>query len=100
MKTKQIPLIVMLLAGAVASICARLMHYELETTLWILLLVLIVFYIVGCFAKKTIDSFEAAIAAAAKELEKQEEEAKASEEGEMAVGETPESSLETESAQA
>ena len=99
MKTKQIPLIVMLLAGAVASICARLMHYELETTLWILLLVLIVFYIVGCFAKKTIDSFEAAIAAA-KELEKQEEEAKASEEGEMAVGETPESGLETESAQA
>ena len=96
MKTKQIPLIVMLLAGAVASICARLMHYELETTLWILLLVLIVFYIVGCFAKKTIDSF----AAAAKELEKQEEEAKASEEGEMAVGETPESGLETESAQA
>ena len=33
-------------------------------------------------------------------LEKQEEEAKASEEGEMAVGETPESGLETESAQA
>ena len=93
MKTKQIPLIVMLLAGAVASICARLMHYELETTLWI-------FYIVGCFSKKTRDSFEAAIAAAAKELEKQEEEAKASEEGEMAVGETPESGLETESAQA
>jgi len=63
MKTKQIPLIVMLLAGAVTSICARLMRYELETTLWILLLVLIVFYIVGCFIKKTIESFERAAAA-------------------------------------
>lgn len=60
MKTKEIPLIVMLLAGAVTSISTKLMHYELETALWILLGVLIVFYIIGCLIKRTIDSFEIA----------------------------------------
>ena len=59
MKTKQIPLIVMLLAGAVTSISTRLMRYELEASLWILLIVLIVFYIAGCALARTIDSFEA-----------------------------------------
>lgn len=100
MRTKQIPLIVMLLAGAVASICARLMHYELETTLWILLLVLIVFYIAGCFIKRMMDSFEAAAAAAAKELERQKEEAEAAEGSGMAAEEIPENGLETESTRA
>lgn len=59
MDTKQIPLIVMLVAGAVTSILTKLMHYELETALWILLAVLVVFYIIGCFFKRTIDRFEA-----------------------------------------
>lgn len=97
MRTKQIPLIVMLLAGAVTSICARLMHYELETTLWILLLVLLVFYIAGCFIKRMMDSFEAAAVAAAKELERQKKEAEAAEGSGMAAEETPENGLETES---
>lgn len=78
MKTKQVPLIVMLLAGAAASITMRLMHYELEASLWILLLVLIAFYIVGCFVKRTLDRFEA-------QQQKAEEEAKkgVSDEGEV-----------------
>ncbi|MCI8947489.1 MAG: hypothetical protein HFI91_10610 [Lachnospiraceae bacterium] len=59
MKRKQIPLIVMLLAGAVTSISTKIMHYELETALWILLAVLIVFYIAGCVIKRVMDSFEA-----------------------------------------
>ena len=37
MKTKQLPLLIMLLAGAAVSISTKLMGYELETALWILL---------------------------------------------------------------
>lgn len=81
METKQIPLVVMLLAGAVASITTKLMHYELETSLWILLVVLIVFYIVGCVLKRTIDTFEAANQKLAEEEAAAEEEV--SEEGEV-----------------
>lgn len=69
METKQIPLFVMLLAGAVASITTKLMNYELESSLWILLFVLIVFYIVGCVLKRTIDSFESENAKLAEENE-------------------------------
>lgn len=77
MKTRQIPLIVMLLAGAAASITTRLMHYELEASLWILLFVLIVFYIAGCVLKHTIDVFEA-------QRQKEEEEKEGvSDEGEV-----------------
>ena len=59
MKTKQIPLILMLVAGAAASISTKIMDYDLEAALWILLAVLLVFYIAGCIIKRTIDSFEA-----------------------------------------
>ena len=86
MEKKQIPLVVMLTAGAVASITARLMHYDLEATLWIVLLVLIVFYIVGCVLKRTIEKFEA------ENKEREEAEAAVSDEGEViekdASGET------------
>lgn len=75
MKTKQIPLIVMLLAGAVTSITTKMMHYELETSLWILLWVLIAFYIAGCLIKRTIDSFEI------EEQETEEEDEGVSDEG-------------------
>ncbi len=88
METKQIPLIVMLLAGAVASITTKLMHYELETALWILLFVLIVFYIVGCVLKRTIDSFESENAKLA------EEEESVSDEGEVIEKEASEDALE------
>ncbi len=76
MKTKQIPLILMLVAGAAASISTKIMDYDLETALWILLAVLLVFYIAGCIIKRTIDSFEA-------ERNKSEQEEDISDEGEV-----------------
>ena len=92
MKTKQIPLIVMLLAGAVASITTKLMNYELETSLWILLFVLIVFYIAGCLLKRTIDSFENENAKLAEESEN------VSDEGEVIEKEASEGVVEAKDA--
>lgn len=93
MKTKQIPLIVMLLAGAAASITTRLMHYELEASLWILLFVLIVFYMAGCVLKRTIDLFEA-------QQQKEEEEREGvSDEGEVIEKEAPDESTGAETGQ-
>ena len=69
MKTKQLPLLIMLLAGAAVSISTKLMGYELETALWILLGTLVVFYIMGCLMKRTIDSFERELEATAAERE-------------------------------
>lgn len=51
MKLKYIPPFLMLLAGAVSSIVMFTMHYELKTTLSVLLVVLIVFYIAGVLLK-------------------------------------------------
>lgn len=66
----------MLVAGAAASISTKIMDYDLETALWILLAVLLVFYIAGCIIKRTIDSFEA-------ERNKSEQEEDISDEGEV-----------------
>lgn len=60
MKTKMIPPFIMLLAGAITSIITFKMHYEMKNALLVLLAVLLVFYIVGCFIKKMFDSFEKA----------------------------------------
>lgn len=88
METKQIPLVVMLVAGAAASITTKLMHYELETALWILLFVLLVFYTAGCVLKRTIDTFVS-------ENEKlAEEEESVSEEGEVIEKEASEDAAE------
>lgn len=96
MNTKQIPLIVMLLSGAVTSISTKLMHYELETSLWILLAVLLVSYIAGCVIKRTIDSFEVA------ESQPQDGDGSVSDEGEVIEKESSEETkaVETEDAQA
>lgn len=59
MNRKQLPLVVMLLAGGITAVALRIMNYELESFLWILLLVLIVFYIAGCVLKGFLDKFEA-----------------------------------------
>ena len=79
----------MLLAGAVTSISTKLMRYELETALWILLGVLIVFYIAGCLIKRTLDSFVTA----------QEESGNVSDEGEVIEKEIEENTEETEDVQ-
>ena len=46
-KTKFITPMLMLFAGAVASITMFIKNYELYTMLWVLLVVLIIFYIIG-----------------------------------------------------
>lgn len=72
MKTKNIPLLIMLFAGAATSIITLWLHYELIISLVVLLVVLCVFYIIGLIVKKVIDSFETAI----KEQKIKEDEAK------------------------
>ncbi|MBO5293313.1 MAG: hypothetical protein J6B10_09060 [Lachnospiraceae bacterium] len=57
MKTKQVPPIVMLLAGAVAVIAMYVRHYELRTLLSVLLGVLIVSYIAGWVIKAVLDKY-------------------------------------------
>lgn len=57
MKTKQIPSIIMLLAGAVSAIAMYVKHYELKVLLSVLLAVLLVSYIAGLIIKKILDKF-------------------------------------------
>ena len=57
MNTKRIPALVMLLAGAVATIVTYINHYSLEDMLVVLILTLIVFLIIGIAIKLVFDSF-------------------------------------------
>ena len=57
MNTKKIPALVMLLAGAVATIVTYINHYSLEDMLVVLILTLIVFLIIGIAIKLVFDSF-------------------------------------------
>ncbi len=57
MKTKQIPAIIMLLAGAVSVITMYMKHYELKDLLGILLGILIGAYIVGLIIQKVLNHF-------------------------------------------
>lgn len=57
-KRKLIPPIIMLSAGAAASITMRILRYETQTMLIILLCVLVGFYIAGCMIKGMLDRFE------------------------------------------
>ena len=57
METKNIPSIVMLLAGLVTSIVMYRSHYDLYTTLKVVLLVFFVFYLLGYGAKCLLDKF-------------------------------------------
>lgn len=61
MKRKLIPIFLMLVAGAVASIIAYIKDYELTRMLWTLLAALIVFYLLGTVLKKVLDLFDAQI---------------------------------------
>ena len=55
---KLIPIILMLTAGAVASIVTYVRNFELIEMLWILLGVLILFYLFGMGIKKVLDIFD------------------------------------------
>ena len=55
MKTKSIPEILMLVAGALACILGFVYRYETTQFFTMLLVVLVVFYILGCIVKIIID---------------------------------------------
>ena len=57
MNTKRIPAVVMLLAGAVATIVTYINHYSLEDMLVVLILTLIGFLIIGIAIMLVFDSF-------------------------------------------
>lgn len=55
MKTKQIPAIIMLVAGFIACMAGMNAHMEVADFLKMLLIVLIVFYVLGCIVKQIVD---------------------------------------------
>lgn len=57
-KRRLIPAFVTLLAGAIVSITMRVLHYELQTMLIVLLCVLSGFYFVGRILQIMLDRFE------------------------------------------
>ena len=58
MKRKNLPLIIMLVAGALTSILTFLKGYELQEKLLMLLITLIVFYGLGCLLAGTLNHFD------------------------------------------
>lgn len=57
-RRKLLPVLIMLLAGAMASILLAIGNYEIKTMLGILLAVLIIFYILGCILKWSLDHID------------------------------------------
>ncbi len=57
-KRKLLPVFIMLLAGAIASIMAAVMQYELEVFLLIVLITLAVFYLMGLALLKIYEVIE------------------------------------------
>lgn len=55
MKTKSIPVTLMLVAGAMACVLGFIYHYETTHFFTMVLTVLIVFYVLGCIVKIIID---------------------------------------------
>lgn len=74
MKTRQVPVIIMLIAGLMTSIAAIINHMETTQFLKILIVVLIIFYIVGCVIKVVLDkNFKEEVEEAATEEAAEEE---------------------------
>jgi predicted membrane protein len=59
MKRKQLPVFIMLLAGSIASILTAVMRYDLKSFLFIVLITLVIFYILGLLLKYVLDVIEA-----------------------------------------
>ena len=74
-----LPIVLMLIAGAVTSIITYILHYEGKTALLILLGVLLLFYVIGYLFQKMIYRFEDEIAK--EEKMRLEEEGKVVEKG-------------------
>lgn len=85
MNRKNLPLIIMLIAGAVISIIAFVRDYELVEKLLMLLITLIVFYGLGSLLVFTMNHFDKV-----NEQKRLEEEKKAAEEAKLAEEEPQE----------
>jgi len=57
-RRKLLPVLIMLLAGAMAAILLAIGRYEITSMLWILFVVLVVFYILGCILKWSLDHID------------------------------------------
>lgn len=57
MKTKTIPALIMLLAGAIASVAGIMSQMEIVSFTKMLFIVLIVFYLLGCVVKVILDKY-------------------------------------------
>ena len=57
-RRKLLPVLIMLLAGAMAAILLATGKYEITKMLWILFVVLLVFYILGCILKWSLDHID------------------------------------------
>jgi len=77
-KTRMIPPLLMLVAGAITSIITYIYNYEIKVMLFTLLFVLIVFYVLGVVVKRILDSLAAQLEKSLNEegevIEKQVEE--------------------------
>ena len=58
MKRKLLPPFIMLTAGLITSIRTFCLHYDMKSSLIILLVVLVVFYVLGSIFKYILDLFE------------------------------------------
>ncbi len=58
MNRKNLPVIIMLVAGAIASITAFIKNWGISQKLFVLLLTLVVFYGLGVLLEKTLDYFD------------------------------------------
>lgn len=58
MNRKQLPPVLMLIAGLITSIRIFYLNYDMKTALIILLVVLILFYILGSSIKYVLDTFD------------------------------------------
>ncbi len=59
MDRKNLPLILMLTAGAITCVINLIRHYSVISQLIVLLIVLILFYVLGSAIKWTLDYFDA-----------------------------------------
>lgn len=84
MNRNNFPLVLMLVAGAVTCVINLIRQYPMPGQLVVLFVVLVVFYLLGCIIKWTLDLFDA------------QNEKKAAEEGEVIEKEADESAQEVQ----
>ncbi len=80
MNRKNLPILLMLTAGAITCIITYIMDYEMIMKLLSLFLVMILFYFLGSILKWTLDAFDR------QNAEKEEKEKKEAEEAESGSG--------------